>query len=225
MIANDTKLEGVTDGPDGCTAIQRDLSPLFSTVEATLGVLCPVWVSPVQKTWTHWTSVEPWWWWRGWKKKWIRHIYKERLRELGLLTLRKEKAWGETINLYKYLKKEYNEDGWHFPMLSSDRTRGNWSTGDSVWTSGNVFLFWGWLSTGKSCPERLWHLLPSRSSKAIWAWSWPTFSRSPCSSRTRVGLDDIQRSHPTSAILLFYDGGCLNLAQFGKYGPLGWVKF
>lgn len=42
-----------------------------------------------------------------------------------------------------------------------------------VQTKSNIPpLLYRWQSTGTGCPERLWGLLPWRSSKADWAWSW-----------------------------------------------------
>ena len=42
----------------------------------------------------------------------------------------------------------------------------NWNTEGSTWTSGNISLLWGWLSSGTGCPWRLPSLHPRRYSEA-----------------------------------------------------------
>ena len=59
--------------------------------------------------------------------KGLEHLsYEERLRELGLFSLKKRKLWGDLIATFLYLKETYKKDGEGLlTWVDNDRTRGN----------------------------------------------------------------------------------------------------
>lgn len=79
-----------------------------------------------------------------------------------------------------------------------------WNTGGSLWSLGNIYLLWRWLSTGTGCQERLWKLPPLTYSKAVWTLWWANDSNWLCLSGV-VGQDDPKRCLPNSTILWFCD--------------------
>jgi len=75
-----------------------------------------------------------------------------------------------------------------------------------------------WRSTGAGCPGRLWSLLLWRYSRHAWTRSCAACCGRPCFGRG-VGLDDPQRSLPTSTILWFCEAHKNNPAYFTVISP------
>ena len=56
----------------------------------------------------------------------LEHLsYEDRLRELGLLSLKKRRLWGDLIAAFQYLKGAYKQEGSKlFERVDNSRTRG-----------------------------------------------------------------------------------------------------
>ena len=59
--------------------------------------------------------------------RWMEHLsYEERLRELGLFSLKKRRPWGHLIVTFQYLKEAYKKDeDSYFSRACCSRTKGN----------------------------------------------------------------------------------------------------
>ena len=96
--------------------------------------------------------------------------YEERLRELGLLSMKKRRLRGDLKNAYKSLKSGCQEDGARlFSVVPSERRRGN---GQKLnYKKFHLIMrknFFTLKMVGTGCPDRLWILL-------LWGYSKPTW--------------------------------------------------
>ena len=107
----------------------------------------------------------------------LEHLsYEERLRELGLFSLKNRRFQEDFIVAFQYLKGAYKQEGERlFTRVGSDRTRENGLklrqgrfTLDirSKFFTQKVVTHW----------NRLWMPLPWRHSRPGWMWLWAAWS-------------------------------------------------
>lgn len=154
---------------------------------------------------------ETWWyqrefhkkprWWRMWS---ISHM-RRHWESWNCSNRRRECSRWDLTKVFKYLKGGCKEDRTRpFPVVPNDRSRANGhkvKLGRFPPNSRKQFSLWQWPSPGTGCPVRLWSLHPWRYSKT-WTWSQAASCRQTCLI-WGVGPDGLQRSLPTSIILLF----------------------
>ena len=97
--------------------------PLYSAlVRPHLESFVQLWSLSTGKTWTCWECIQS----RDTKMiQGLEHLsYEERLRELGLFSLEKQRLRGDLIAAFQYLKGAYEKDGENiFSRAYCDRTR------------------------------------------------------------------------------------------------------
>lgn len=110
--------------------------------------------------------------WRG-STKMIRRlqhlpVQKDRLKDIGLFSLKKRRLWGDLTAAFQYLKRAYKQEGSQlFTKADNDRK------GEMVSSGRKEDLCW--ISEG-SCPERLWMPHPWGHSRPSWMGSCAAWS-------------------------------------------------
>lgn len=114
-------------------------------------------------------------------------LYGDRLRELGLFSIKKRTQRADLINAHKDLQGECQENGpvsfWWCQATGQMATVTNWNTGSSISMWGKTSLLWRRQKSVKDDSEWLWSFLLWRYSKHSWIWSCATCSTWTCFSR------------------------------------------
>lgn len=134
-----------------------DFSLLFSTGQATPGVLCPGLGSSVQERYgtTGESPVKN----HQDDEGTVASFIQEKAARVDTVQPMEEKAWGESYQHvqisdgWEWRKLKYSSQ-WH-SVTEEEALFTNWNTQNSIWTWKKPVILWGWANTGKGWPERI----------------------------------------------------------------------
>lgn len=147
--------------------------------------------------------------------KGLEHLaYKERLRELGLLRLKKRKLLEISSRYIRYLKWCYKGSGdWFFLQWWSDAMFTIYKTEDFLWTSGNIFYCEddrAKVSQG-GCVALITGHIQCWLDMILGNQLWVSLSK-----QSRAVPDDLRKSLPTSVIQIFPNSLVLSCRGAGR---------
>ena len=104
-------------------------------------------------------------------------LYKDRLRELGLLSLEKRRLWSDLIAAFQYLKGAYKqEENQLFERVDNSRARGNGLKLREGRFRLDVRRKFFPMRVVRLPKERLWMPRPWRCSRPGWMGPWAAWS-------------------------------------------------